>query len=164
MIIGLGWFSVGDLIATDAGVYSWRALLVQVSGTDWPSEARCWSAKRWGQRIQYEGENKMLNACWPPVTRHCWSKGIHFMVGINQTSKCTMSLWLKWWGQNWASENLKILWKWVERLRKNQVGTWVPVAGRLVTMSRAQSANQEDHLADNVVKCVCEQANGTYCT
>ena len=35
----------------------------------------------------------------------------------------------------------------------------MPVAGGLVTMSRAQSANQEDHLADNVVKCVC-----TYCT
>ena len=33
----------------------------------------------------------------------------------------------------------------------------MPVAGGLVTMSRAQSANQEDHLADNVVKCVCEQ-------
>ena len=44
------------------------------------------------------------------------------------------------------------------------MGTWVPVAGGLVTMSRAQSANQEDHLADNVVKCVCEQASGTYCT
>ena len=40
----------------------------------------------------------------------------------------------------------------------------MPVAGGLVTMSRAQSANQEDHLADNVVKCVCEQASGTYCT
>ena len=35
----------------------------------------------------------------------------------------------------------------------------MPVAGGQLTMSRAQSANQEDHLADNVVKCVC-----TYCT